>query len=280
MPIPERIDAEFCFFLIAFCTVVYTQGSVLPPQLKGIHARERLDTLRLSSVLGMAMPNKTPENAFLARLRSRRSTRSYLWLVYSHKIHSDLILESNQELAHWLLNLEFDAHVVDFWIPAASELYGEQRGGRRTRPDVVVRNADGVQEWHEVKAGHVDEVNSSEQITMQREICANNGAVYRLFDESTRIPRQYELVPRLRLMHFIAVARNQPIVDHVQMTILDYVNQVKVGTFGGLLQTYPELVPTHLISAMVRLTIEGVVALEIEDTTPTRQTAWSLKGAL
>ncbi|WP_322616906.1 hypothetical protein [Pseudomonas sp. BIC9C] len=226
------------------------------------------------------MPNKTPANAFLARIRSRRSARSNLWLVYSHKIRSDLILESNPELAHWLLNLEFDPHVNDFWIPTANELYGELRGGRRTRPDVVVRNADGGLEWHEVKAGHVDEVNFSDQILMQREICANNGALYRLFDESTRIPRQYELIPRLRLMHFIAVARNQPIVDHVQTTTLDYVNQVKAGTLGGLLQAYPELAPTHLISALVRLTIEGVVALEIEDTTPTRQTAWSLRGAV
>ncbi|WP_433741139.1 hypothetical protein [Pseudomonas putida] len=225
------------------------------------------------------MPNKTPANAFLARIRSRRSALSYLWLVYSHKIRSDLILESNQELAHWLLNLEFDAHVVDFWIPTANELYGVQRDGRRTRPDVVVRNADGGIEWHEVKAGHVDEVNSSEQILMQREISANNGALYCLFDESTRIARQYELMPRLRLMHFIAVARNQPIVDHVQKTTFDYVNQVTAGTLGGLLQAYPELAPTHLISALVRLTIEGVVALDIEDTTPTRQTTWSLRGA-
>ncbi|MFZ6049810.1 hypothetical protein ACFW0H_27260 [Pseudomonas sp. CR3202] len=221
------------------------------------------------------MPNKTPENAFLARIRSRRSSRSYLWLVYSHKLRSDLILESNQELAHWLLNLEFDPHIVDFWIPGVDEIYGDQFGGRRTRPDVVAKNSDGVLEWHEVKAGHVDEVNSSEQIKIQRELAANNSALYRLFDESTRVARHYELLPRLRLMQFIAVGRNQPLVDHVRKTVLDYVNQVQAGTFGGLLQTYPTLASTHLICALVRLTIEGLVTVEIEESTPTRHTAWS-----
>ncbi|MDM8350302.1 hypothetical protein P8H27_15585 [Pseudomonas sp. sp1636] len=225
------------------------------------------------------MPSKTPENAFLARIRSRRSTRSYLWLVYSHKIRTDLILESNQEFAHWLLNLEFDAHVVDFWIPAANELYGDQVGGRRTRPDVVAKNADGVLEWHEVKAGYVDEVNPSQQIMMQRELAANNGALYRLFDESTRTARQYELLPRLRLMHFIAVGRNQPLVDYVQETVLSYVNQEQAGTFGGLLQAFPMLAPTHLICAMVRLTIEGFVTVEVEDSTPSQHTVWSLRGS-
>ncbi|WP_146036019.1 hypothetical protein [Pseudomonas sp. LFM046] len=223
------------------------------------------------------MPNKTPANALLARIRSRRSTRSYLWLVYSHKIRSDLILESNHELAHWLLNIEFDPQVVDFWIPTANELYGDLRGGRRTRPDVVARNADGVSEWHEVKAGHVDEVNASEQIKIQHELAANNGMLYRLFDESTRVARYYELLPRLRLMHFIAVGRTQPLVDHVTVTVRDYVNEERAGTFGGLLQAYPMLAPTHLICALVRLTIEGHVALEIEDSTPARQTTWWLR---
>ncbi|MDH4565666.1 hypothetical protein E8E95_03135 [Pseudomonas sp. BN414] len=208
------------------------------------------------------MPNKTPENAFLSRLRSRRSALSYLWLVYSHKLRSDLILESNQELAHWLLNLEFDPQIVDFWIPGENELYGDQLGGRRTRPDVVARNADGVLEWHEVKAGHVDEVNASEQIQIQRELAANSGALYRLFDESTRVARHYELLPRLRLLQFIAVGRNQPLIDHVQQTVLDYVTQEQTGTFGGLLQTYPMLASTHLICALVRLTIEGLLTYD------------------
>ncbi|MNQ93524.1 hypothetical protein D3C85_1089940 [compost metagenome] len=224
------------------------------------------------------MPNKTPENAFLARLRSRRSSRSYLWLVYSHKKRDDLILESYQELAHWLLNIEFDPRIVDFWIPTGHELYGDQAGGRRTRPDVVAKNTDGVLEWHEVKAGYVDEVNSSEQIIKQRELAENNGALYRLFDESTRTARRYELLPRLRLMHFIAVTRNQPLMNHVQKTVCEYVKLEQAGTFGGLLHAFPTLAPTHLISAMVRLTIEGVVALEIEESTPTRHTAWSLRG--
>jgi len=225
------------------------------------------------------MSNKTPANTFLARIRNRRSTRSYLWLVYSHKMRSDLILESNQELAHWLLYLEFDAHIVEFWIPTASDLYGDQVGGRRTRPDVMAKNADGVLEWHEVKAGHVDEVSSSEQIKLQRELASENGVLYRLFDQSTRVARQYELLPRLRLMHFIAVGRNQPLINHVQQTVLDYVHQERAGTFGGVLQAYPMLASTHLICAMVRLAIEGVVTVEIEDSTPTQHTAWSLRDA-
>lgn len=225
------------------------------------------------------MPNKTPENTFLARIRNRRSTRSYLWLVYSHKMRSDLVLESNQELAHWLLHLEFNTHLVEFWIPTANDLYGDQVGGRRTRPDVMAKNADGVLEWHEVKAGHVDEVSSSEQIKLQRELASANGLLYRLFDESTRVARQYELLPRLRLMHFIAVGRNQSLISHVQKSVLDYVNQEQAGTFGGLLQAYPMLASTHLICAMVRLAIEGVVTVEVEDSTPTRHTAWSLRGA-
>ncbi|SDN81005.1 hypothetical protein SAMN05216193_105150 [Pseudomonas jinjuensis] len=224
------------------------------------------------------MPNKTPENAFLARLRSRRSTRSYLWLVYSHKKRDDLVLESNQELAHWLLNIEFDSDIVDFWIPTADELYGDQVGGRRTRPDVVARNSSGILEWHEVKAGYVDEVRSSEQIIKQRELAENNGALYRLFDESTRTARQYELLPRLRLMHFIAVTRNQSQMNHVQKTVCEYVKLEQEGTFGGLLHAFPMLAPTHLVSAMVRLTIEGVVALEIEESTPTQRTTWSFRG--
>lgn len=225
------------------------------------------------------MPNKTPRNAILARIRSRRTASSYLWLVYSHKTHADLILEGNQELAHWLLYLEFDNRILDFWIPAENEVYGDQCGGRRTRPDFVARNAAGTLEWHEVKEGYVDELNLSEQIVTQRELSANSGASYQLFDESTRTPRKYELLPRLRLMHFASVARNQPLVDHVQSTVLGYVGQEQAGTFGRLLQDFPIFTPTHLISAMVRLTIQGAVELDIDETTPTRSTAWSLRAA-
>lgn len=225
------------------------------------------------------MPNKTPANAFLSRLRGRKSTRSNLWLVYSHKTHSDLILESNQELGHWLLHLEFNPELLDYWIPGPNELYGDQRGGRRTRPDVVARNASGILEWHEVKAGYIDETTASEQIAIQRQIATNNGARYHVFDDSTRSPHQYELIPRLRLMHFIAVARQQSI-DHLQQTLLDYVRDAKTGTFGEVLQTYSALPPTHLIAAIVRLTIEGVLELDIEETTPTRHTTWSLRRTL
>lgn len=222
------------------------------------------------------MPNKTPENAFLARLRGRKSTRSNLWLVYSHKIRSDLILESNQELAHWLLHLEFDPQIVSFWIPGASELYIDPRSGRRTRPDVIATNLARGLEWHEVKAGYVEEAITSEQIVLQREIATNNGASYRLFDESTRLPRRYELLPRLRLMHFIAVTRSQSI-EHIQQALLKYVREMQRGTLGEMLQAHPALPSTHLIAALIRLSIEGFVVLDIEEASPTRQTRWSLR---
>jgi hypothetical protein len=225
------------------------------------------------------MPNKTPENAFLARLRGRKSTRSNLWLVYSHKIRSDLILESNQELAHWLLYLEFEPSIVNFWIPGANELYADQRGGRKTRPDVIATNASGGLEWHEVKAGYVEENTVSEQIIAQRQMAADNGATYRLFDESTRLTHRYELMPRLRLMHFVAVTRSQSI-DHVRQALLNYVSEAQSGTVGEMLQANPVLSPTHLIAALIQLSIEGRVTLDIEQTTPTRQTRWSARASL
>lgn len=225
------------------------------------------------------MSGKTPPNALLSRIRSRRSAKGYLWLVYSHKARSDLILESNRELAHWLLNIEFNVAAVEFWIPTQSELYGDQCGGRKTRPDVIVRNSDGVLEWHEIKAGHLGQADISLQIATQRELSADSGVLHKLFDDSSRTAREYELMPRLRLMHFIAIGRGQPIVAHAQKSISEYLMEQGAGTIGELLKAFPTLNPTGVVSALVRTAIEGAIEVDVNVSTPTLHTAWTLRGA-
>lgn len=224
------------------------------------------------------MSGKTPPNALLSRIRSRRSAKGYLWLVYSHKARSDLVLESNRELAHWLLNIEFNVAAVEFWIPTQAELYGDQCGGRKTRPDVVVRNSDGMLEWHEVKAGHLDQADISLQIATQRELSAGSGVLHKVFDDSSRTAREYELMPRLRLMNFIAIGRDQPMVKHIQDVIAGYFMDQNSGTVGELLKAFPTLNPTNVVSALVRTAIEGVIEVDVNVSTPTLHTVWALRS--
>ena len=95
----------------------------------------------------MSVSAKSPANRLISKARSRRSGASYLWTCYSHKTGTDLILESHEELIHWLIFLEFNNKVSSFWIPDADETYSDNLGGPLLRPDAIVINSAGQREW-------------------------------------------------------------------------------------------------------------------------------------
>lgn len=224
--------------------------------------------------------NRTPSNALIAQMRERGSMRSSIWHVYSFKVDRDLILESHRELAHWLLYLEFNPSIVEFWKPHGEEFNGNQRGGRKVKLDVIAKNAQGRVEWHEVKPNYVDDPNSSEQLRTQRELAVAAGAIYRLFDESTRDTCHYKVMPLLRLMTFVSLARRLKRIERLEPMLLQHVHQEVEGTLQSLCLAFPDASPSELVAGVSRLAIRGQVELTIDQFTPALHTQWALARRL
>lgn len=219
----------------------------------------------------------TPSNALIAQMRNRGSVRSSIWHVYSLKANNDLILESHREVAHWLIYLEFDSSIVSFWKPRGDEFNADQRGGRKVKLDAIATNTDGLIEWHEVKSGYIDDLEAHEQLKVQKELAQAAGALYRLFDESTRNARHYEAVPLLRLANFVALTRWSADINTTEALLFQIIGRNGTGTIGSLAQMLPNFDMTELVGALSRLAIKGQVELTIDAFTPNLQTTWSCK---
>lgn len=219
----------------------------------------------------------TPSNALIAQMRNRGSVRSSIWHVYSLKANNDLILESHREVAHWLVYLEFDSSIVSFWKPRGDEFNADQRGGRKVKLDAIATNAEGLIEWHEVKSGYIDDLEAHEQLKVQKELARAAGALYRLFDESTRSARHYEVIPLLRLTNFVALTRWSADINTTEALLFQLIGRNGTGTIGSLAQMLPNLDMTELVGGLSRLAIKGQVKLTIDAFTPNLQTTWSCK---
>ncbi|MDR0211933.1 MAG: hypothetical protein LBJ33_22585 [Pseudomonas putida] len=219
----------------------------------------------------------TPSNALIAQMRNRGSVRSSIWHVYSLKANNDLILESHREVAHWLVYLEFDSSIVSFWKPRGDEFNADQRGGRKVKLDAIATNAEGLIEWHEVKSGYIDDLEAHEQLKVQKELARAAGALYRLFDESTRSARHYEVIPLLRLANFVALTRWSADINTTEALLFQLIGRNGTGTIGSLAQMLPNLDMTELVGGLSRLAIKGQVKLTIDAFTPNLQTTWSCK---
>lgn len=219
----------------------------------------------------------TPSNALIAQMRNRGSVRSSIWHVYSLKANNDLILESHREVAHWLIYLEFDPSIVAFWKPQGEEFNADQRGGRKVKLDAIATNVEGLIEWHEVKPGYIDDLEAHEQLKVQKELAQAAGALYRLFDESTRDARHYQVMPLLRLASFVALTRWSVDINATEALLFQTVGLNRTGTIGSLAQILPNLDMTELVGGLSRLAIKGQVELTIDAFTPNLQTTWSCK---
>ncbi|MFJ3524243.1 hypothetical protein ACIPO9_17340 [Pseudomonas sp. NPDC090203] len=223
---------------------------------------------------------QTPSASLIAKMRNRGSVRSALWHVYSYKIDGELIFESHRELAHWLLYVEFDPRIIVFWKPTGQEFNSDQLGGRKVMLDIVARNSDGLFEWHEVKPGYIDNIDAHEQLKVQSSLAKASGAVYRVFDESTRDAHLYKVMPLLRLMTFVGVTRQEKRIPAIMSQVLQRVSHDTAGTIGSLSLALPHLSTTELVAGLTRLAIDGRVELVVEKTSPTLHTEWMVRSLL
>lgn len=223
----------------------------------------------------MARLTQTPSSSLIAKMRSRRPAISYLWSCYSFKTDTDLILESHQELIHWLLFLEFNREIKSFWVPGKDEFYSDQLGGRKVRPDAIVINRWGQQEWHEVKPDLVDKESlSSSQMRVEQQIARANNADFRIFDNDDRIPHMFKVPALMRLTCFVALCRYLDHASAMDEQIADFIEQQRHGTAQLLLHKFSHYDPSYIIGILSRLFIRGHVSIEIDEQTPCLSTRW------
>ncbi|WP_448090319.1 hypothetical protein [Pseudomonas azerbaijanoccidentalis] len=222
----------------------------------------------------MSNSAKSPANRLISKARSRRSDASYLWTCYSHKIDADLILESHEELIHWLIFLEFNSQVESFWIPAGDEIYSDSLGGPPIRPDAIVIDPAGQREWHDVRVGVVDKDNLSSKLIASSRVAAACGATYRIYDNSDLIPHMYKIAPLLRLCSFVLLCRFVKQTESVEAAVLTYAKDRQHGKFIDVLNNFRYLDQTIVISALGRLYIRGALNIEINEQAPTLTTSW------
>ncbi|KNH29514.1 hypothetical protein ACS77_02210 [Pseudomonas syringae] len=224
----------------------------------------------------MARLTQTPSSSLIAKMRSRRPAISYLWSCYSFKTDTDLILESHQELIHWLLFLEFNREIKSFWIPGKDEFYSDQLGGRKVKPDAIAINRLGQQEWHEVKPDLVDKESfSSSQLRVEQQIAHANNAIFRLFDNGDRISHMFKVPALMRLTCFVALCRYLDHASAMEEQIADFIKQEQHGTVQQLFHKFSYYEPVYIFGILSRLFIVGDVSIELDEQTPCLSSRWT-----
>ena len=217
----------------------------------------------------------TLRKSVLGAYRARGKSINNLWLVYSVKTDSDWILPSDRQLIHWLYFLEANPEVSWFDLAPEPVLSHDGKEQRATELDAIVTLRDGQTEWHEVKSGHSkrDPLHESQMLAQANAASAKH-IVYKRFNDTDLKPKVQVALRWNRAISYAAAIRGE--AHHPSQTaIVLAMKDLHQGTIQQLLAKLDDQDPMIVLGILVRLSINGIVRLDLEKTFFGLQTSWT-----
>lgn len=216
----------------------------------------------------------TLRKSVIGAYRARGGGTNNLWLVYSVKTNRDWILPSDRQLVHWLYYLEINHEVVTFDLAPEPILSKDDNEARATELDATVVNRDGTIEWHEIKAGKKtgDPANKS-QMQAQINAASLSRVSYRRFNDVDFEPKAKLAMRWLKAISFASAIRDQ---DHnaCRTSLVMAIKELKSGDIRSILDNLIGHEIAVVLGLLVRLAIEGIVKINLTNTTFGLQTRW------
>lgn len=210
--------------------------------------------------------------------RARRASANNLWLVHSVKTNKDWILPSDRQLVHWLYYLETNPDVVTFDLAPEPILSRDDCEIRATELDATVVFRDGRIEWHEVKADKsIDDPDVISQMQAQINAASMSRVIYRRFNDIELKPKVKLAMRWLKAISFASAIRDQECLAS-QTSLALALREVKSGNVQLLLNILSGHEVNLVLGLLVRLSIQGVVNLNLTNNTFGLQTRWEYCG--
>lgn len=209
------------------------------------------------------------------RARGRRVNN--LWLVYSPKTDRDWLLPSDRQLVHWLVFLESNRDVLSFDLAPEPVMSHDTKELRATELDAIAICRDRHLEWHEIKAGTTLQETDRSQFQAQAAAARKAGATYRIFNDEDLGTNARLAIRWLKAIGFAAAIRGQ---EHgpCRSALVAYLNNKKSGYVRSIVSELQAFDSAVVLGMLVRLSLSGIVYLNIEDRSFGLGTNWRLYG--
>lgn len=205
--------------------------------------------------------------------RSRGHRNNNLWQDYSVKTDRDWVFPSDRQFIHWLYYLEGNPDVVTFDLAPGVVISSDDKEQRGTELDAIAIFRDGHKEWHEVKAGNELLESDSSQFTAQRKAASEENATYLIFNDRQLIPVAISAMRWLKALSFAKEIRDEAHTD-CRIAVVQYAMHSQAGSIGSLLNAVGNHDESVVLGVLVRLAVEGVVALRLDEMSFGYRTRW------
>lgn len=176
------------------------------------------------AIMGVAMPKKSR----IYNFTSRRNTFGNYWLSYSNKTGAILQLASDRELAHWLLNLEFNPAVKFFKFDNFTTKELTESGIPDLSFRVMMKSSCGV-EYHRISSVKDDSASLAEK-SIANSLWQIRHIKYCHYSDADFNARRSWIYPLFRLSGFLTSCKDQYVSPLITEAIGIYIRQLRRGT--------------------------------------------------
>lgn len=213
----------------------------------------------------------------LQHYRSRGHSNNNIWLIYSVKTDSDWILNSDRLYIYWLYFLEFNPEVVSFdlspdFIKSDKSLENDFKNINST-----VSLKDGSIEWHEIRSG--DQEPDSiyfDKTSLKMAALIKQPFSFKFFNDLKLKPVAKIALRLAKALTYAATIRDVSYAPSRTALVMS-IHELKKGVIRQLLEKLNAYDQSVILGLIVRLTIEGVMRLDLDKSTFGLSTKWTLQ---
>lgn len=218
-------------------------------------------------------PKSQKRHSLIKTYRLRGSEVRNLWLLYSVKMESDVLLGSDYQLIHWLCYLEANPNITQFTLTESEKGYKQENN--QPAPYVIAMNRDGLAEWHYISS-NVEEVKNT--ITKRDSMSSDQEKINYCFYSYAQLEACSKVALRwLSAISHAAVLRGQKQLE-LRNVLFDYFSTSSSGFVADLKSCTGGFDESIVLGMIVRLAIEGVIHLDLNKSTFGWKTSWSYHG--
>ncbi|MFC5696229.1 hypothetical protein ACFPU0_11745 [Pseudomonas sp. GCM10022186] len=218
-----------------------------------------------------------PKKNRTAYFTKRGLAKGNIWKAYSAKTDKIVVLSSDRELAHWLINLEFNPSVIDFNL---GSIVKEIRVDNSIEKIVLSAESfykEGRPEWQLVRtASGSDTTKETVRLDRAKQLALTQGCSYREYTDIDLFPQKSKILPLLRVANLLSFGRKFQIPDSLRLVAEKYFSEHRSGTLRSYISatlSYEQSLSLYLFFSEFS---KGKIALEFSESPFYKETGWAL----
>jgi len=217
------------------------------------------------------MPKKSKTAAFT----NRGFAFGNIWKFYSYKAKRVIALRSDRQLAHWLLNIEFNSSIKDFEIGIVERALDDLKPQKTYIFSAVVFPALAPVEWHDIflQMPQADSCHRNE-CEEKRLLALKHKTIYRVFDDESYIPFKERIFPLLRVSTLLSGGRDIDIPLQLVEKSHSHINEHQSGCLRDFLSALKAYNTTTSLLYFSQLFSSGIIQVEFGDEFFHMKTKW------